>query len=87
MFRLFNIQFIQNAFIAGTFVAIIAAFVGYFLLLEVLTFAGHALSEIGFTGAAGALVLGVNPLYGLLFFTVISGVGIGVLGKDCGKEI
>ena len=39
------------------------------------------MSEIGFTGAAGALVLGINPLYGLLFFTIISGVGIGVLGK------
>jgi zinc/manganese transport system permease protein len=81
MFSLIQYPFIQNAFIAGTFVAIIAAFVGYFLLVRGLTFAGHALSEIGFTGAAGALVLGVNPLYGLLFFTVISGVGIGVLGK------
>jgi zinc/manganese transport system permease protein len=81
MFSLIQYQFIQNAFIAGTFVAVIAAIVGYFLLVRGLTFAGHALSEIGFTGAAGALVLGVNPLYGLLFFTIISGVGIGVLGK------
>ncbi|MGA2911694.1 MAG: metal ABC transporter permease [Candidatus Levyibacteriota bacterium] len=81
MFALIQYQFIQNAFLAGTFVAVIAAIVGYFLLVRGLTFAGHALSEIGFTGAAGALVLGVNPLYGLLFFTIISGIGIGLLGK------
>lgn len=81
MFALIQYQFIQNAFIAGTFVSVIAAIIGYFLLIRGLTFAGHALSEIGFTGAAGALVLGINPLYGLLFFTIISGVGIGVLGK------
>lgn len=81
MLSLIQYQFIQNAFIAGTFVAVTASIIGYFLLIRGLTFAGHALSEIGFTGAAGALVVGLNPLYGLLCFTIISGTVIGVLGK------
>jgi zinc/manganese transport system permease protein len=72
----------QNAFMAGTLVAVVAGCVGYFLLLRVLTFAGHALSHVGFAGAAGALVLGIDPIFGLLAFTLIAGVGIGAMGRQ-----
>ncbi len=82
MITLLLYPFVQNAFLAGTLVAVIAAFVGYFLLARGLTFAGHALSQMGFAGAAGALVLGIDPVFGLLFFTVTSGIAIGYLGKQ-----
>ena len=81
MFDVLQYSFIQNAFIASTFVAIIAAIVGYFLLIRGLTFAGHALSHVGFAGAAGAVLLGVDPVFGLLTFTIIAGIGIGMLGR------
>jgi zinc/manganese transport system permease protein len=55
--------------------------VGYFVVLRGLSFAGHALSHIGFAGATGAVVLGVNPVFGLLAFTVGSALGMGALGK------
>jgi zinc/manganese transport system permease protein len=71
----------QNAFMAGTLVAIVAGCVGYFLLLRGLTFAGHALSHVGFAGAAGALVVGVDPIFGLLVFTLLAGIGIGAMGR------
>jgi zinc/manganese transport system permease protein len=45
------------------------------------TFAGHALSHIGFAGATGAVVLGITPLWGLIGFTVAAGIGMGVLGE------
>ncbi len=81
MFSILQYSFIQNAFIASTFVAIIAAIVGYFLLVRGLTFAGHALSHIGFAGAAGAVLLGIDPVFGLLVFTIIAGIGIGIFGR------
>lgn len=81
MFEILQYSFIQNAFIASALVAIIAAAVGYFLLIRGLTFAGHALSHIGFAGAAGAVVLGIDPVFGLLFFTILAGIGIGMLGR------
>lgn len=71
----------RNAFLAGTPVAIVAGCVGYFLLLRGLTFAGHALSHVGFAGAAGALVLGVEPIFGLLVFTLLAATGIGLMGR------
>ncbi len=86
MFALLHYQFIQNAFIAGSMVAVVAALIGYFLLTRGLTFAGHALSHIGFAGAAGALVVGVDPIFGLLAFTIAAGVGIGLLGKKLSER-
>jgi len=81
MFDFLQYSFIQNAFLASAFVAVIAAVVGYFLLIRGLTFAGHALSHIGFAGAAGAVLLGIDPVFGLLFFTILAGIGIGMLGR------
>src|SRR5256885_11636566 len=45
------------------------------------SFAAHALSHIGFAGAAGAVVLGLSPVVGLLVFTLGSGSIIGALGS------
>src|SRR5579859_7495522 len=81
MFDILQYPFIQNAFLAGAFVAVIAAITGYFLLIRGLTFAGHALSHIGFAGAAGAVLLGIDPVFGLLLFTVTAGIGIGMFGR------
>jgi zinc/manganese transport system permease protein len=82
MFDILQYSFIQNAFIASFFVSIVAAVIGYFMLVRGLTFAGHAFSHVGFAGAAGAVWLGVNPLYGLLAFTIAAAVGIGSLGRE-----
>ena len=54
---------------------------GYFLIVRGLTFAGHALPNIGFAGAAGAVLLGVDPVIGLLVFTISAAIAIGILGK------
>ncbi len=73
--------FMQNAYLAGAIVAIVAGVVGYFVVLRGLSFAGHALSHIGFAGATGAVVLSLNPIFGLLAFTIGSAIGMGILGK------
>lgn len=79
--QLLHYEFMRNAFIAGTSVALVAGVVGYFVVLRSLSFAGHALSHIGFAGATGAVVIGVSPLIGLLTFTTLSGVAMGALGR------
>ena len=81
MFDVLQYPFIQNAFLAGTCIAIVAAIMGYFLIVRGLTFAGHALPNIGFAGAAGAVMLGIDPVIGLLAFTIGAAIGIGAFGK------
>jgi zinc/manganese transport system permease protein len=74
-------QFMRNAFMAGTIIAIVAGIVGYFVVLRGLSFAGHALSHVGFAGATAAVVVGINPLYGMLMFSVGGSLVMGFLGK------
>jgi zinc/manganese transport system permease protein len=76
----------QHAFEAGTVVAIVAGIVGYFVVLRRSSFAAHALSHIGFSGAAAAVLIGINPVYGLLLFTSVGGLGIGALGRRAAQR-
>ncbi len=73
--------FMRHAFEAGTIVAIVAGIVGYFVVLRKSAFAAHALSHIGFAGAAGAVLAGLNPIIGLLTFTTSGGIAISTLGR------
>ena len=73
-------DFMRTAFMAATIVAVVAGLVGYFVVLRGQTFAGHALAHVGFTGATGAVLIGISPLAGLVLLTVAAGVGMGFLG-------
>jgi zinc/manganese transport system permease protein len=74
-------DFMRNAFAAAGVAAVVSGLVGYFLVLRGQTFAGHALSHIGFAGATGAVLIGVASVWGLVGFTVAAGIGMGMLGE------
>lgn len=74
-------DFMRNAFAAAGIAAVVSGLVGYFLVLRGQSFAGHALSHIGFAGATGAVLIGVAPIWGLVAFTVGAGIIMGVLGE------
>ncbi len=73
--------FMRNAFEAGTIIAIVAGIIGYFVVLRRSSFATHALGHVGFSGAAAAVLFGVNPVYGLLVFTGSGASGMALLGR------
>ncbi len=76
----FGYQFFWNAIAAGTLSAVLGAVVGYFVVLRNVNFAAHALSHVGFTGAAAAALFGIDALQGILIFSVAAALGIGVSG-------
>ena len=78
---MFAYDFMQHAFAAATIVALVSGPVGYFLVLRGQRFAGHALSHVGFTGATGAVLAGVSPIWGLVLLTIAAGIGMGMLGE------
>ena len=85
-FNMWQYDFMRHAFEAGTIVALVAGVVGYFVVMRRLSFAAHALSHIGFAGAAGAVLLGLNPLSGLLLFTSGGGLTMAVLGRKASSR-
>lgn len=86
--QIFAYGFMQNAFMAGTIVAIMGAVIGYFVVIRRLAFALEALSHGGFAGATGAVVINQDPFLGLLVFVTCAGVLMGVLGdKVRGRDV
>jgi zinc/manganese transport system permease protein len=79
--NLLSFAFMRNAYLAGTASALVAGLVGYFVVLRGSSFAAHAISHIGFAGAAGALLLGVNPILGVGALSLAASAGMGALGK------
>jgi len=79
--QMLHYQFMVNAFEAGTIVAIIAGITGYFVVLRRSAFTAHAFSEIGFAGAAAAVLVNVAPIVGLLAGSISGGLAIAALGR------
>lgn len=79
--EMWQYAFMQHAFEAGTIVAIVAGVIGYFVVIRRASFAAHGLSHVGFAGAAGAVLVGLNPLAGLLLFTTGGGLAMAGLGR------
>jgi len=78
--------FMVNAFRAGAIVAVLAALVGWFMVLRRQSFAGHTLAVVGFPGAAGAVLLGVSATYGVLVFAVVAALVIGLVPVAAGRS-
>jgi zinc/manganese transport system permease protein len=72
-------HFVHTALLAGAVVAIASGVIGTFVVTRGASFAVHAISELGFTGAAGALVLGLDPVIGMLTGSLIVGFVLGLL--------
>jgi zinc/manganese transport system permease protein len=79
--QIWSFQFMQHAFEAGTMIAVIGGIVGYFVVLRRSTFVAHAFSEIGFAGAAGAILVGIPAVIGMLLGSTLGGTSIAVLSR------
>ena len=72
-------HFVHTALLAGAVVAVVSGAIGVFVVMRGLSFAVHAISELGFTGATGALVIGLDPVLGMLAGSLAVGGTLGVL--------
>ncbi|HEY5160922.1 MAG TPA: metal ABC transporter permease, partial [Gaiellaceae bacterium] len=72
-------HFVHTAFLAGAVVAVVCGAIGIFVVARGASFAVHAISELGFTGAAAALVAGVDPVIGMMSGSLLVGVVLGLL--------
>jgi zinc/manganese transport system permease protein len=77
--QLFEFPFMVNAYRAGTVVAVVAALVGWFMVLRRQAFAGHTLAVVGFPGAAGAVLVGASAALGYFAFCIAAGLVIAAL--------
>jgi zinc/manganese transport system permease protein len=81
---LLHYHFMQNAYLAGTLVALTAGIMGYFMVLRSQSFAGHSLANVGFAGATGAVLFGIPPIVGLFLAGALAAIGIQSLNEASG---
>src|SRR5262249_38422172 len=77
---MFAHEFVRNAYLAGTFIALACGTIGWFVVLRGQVFAGDALSHVAFVGAIAAAVLGLDERVGLFVLTLLLATALGVLG-------
>lgn len=74
--------FMVNALEAGAIVAVLAAVVGWYVVLRRQTFASHTLSVMAFPGATGAALAGLPTALGYYIACAAAALAIGALGPD-----
>lgn len=75
--QLLAFPFMVNALEAGTIVAVLAALVGWFVVLRRESFAAHTLAMMSFPGASAAALAGVPLVAGYFVFCVGAALAIG----------
>jgi zinc/manganese transport system permease protein len=73
--------FMENAWIIGSIVAVVAGVVGFFVVMRGAAFSAHAIPNGAFAGAAAANLIGINTLVGLGAFSLAAALGIGKLSR------
>jgi zinc/manganese transport system permease protein len=75
--QILEYHFMVNALLAGGIVAVMAALVGWLMVLRREAFAGHTLSMMAFPGASGAALIGIGAAWGYFAFCGAGALAIG----------
>ena len=78
--QLLATHFVHVALIAGAVVALLAGVLGPIVVARNSAFAVHGIAELGLTGAAGGLLIGLDATTGALLGSLMVGVLLGILG-------
>jgi zinc/manganese transport system permease protein len=73
--------FVQQALLAAALLALIAGLIGPFIVMRQMSFAVHGSSELSLTGAAFALLTGLNVGVGALVGSLFAAVLFGIVGQ------
>jgi zinc/manganese transport system permease protein len=84
--QLLAFPFMVNALQAGAIVAILAAVVGWYMVLRGQSFVGHTLSVMAFPGATGAALAGLPGALGYYLACGGAALAIGGSGRGAGER-
>lgn len=76
MLELLQYGFVVRGLVAGIIIAIIAPFIGIFLVLRRYSLIADTLSHVSFAGIAVGFLLGINPVITAIIASVVSSIAI-----------
>lgn len=81
MIDILQYEFMRNALAAAVLVSVACGIVGTYVVVRKIVFISGGISHTAFGGIGLGYLLGVNPIFAALPFSVLSAVGIGVISK------
>jgi zinc transport system permease protein len=78
---LFQYEFLQNAFLSGVIIGVIAPLLGLFIVVRRLSLIADALSHVALAGIAGSLYLSQQVLFFSALNPIYLGIGSAVAGS------
>jgi zinc transport system permease protein len=81
VFDLLHYSFIQNAFAAAILASIACGIIGAYVVVKKIVFISGGIAHASFGGIGLGYYLGINPMLGVLPFSLVSALIIGTVGK------
>ena len=81
MTEIFQYEFMQHALIAAVLVSIACGIVGTFVVIKKIVFISGGISHTAFGGIGLGYLLGINPIFAAIPFTLLAAIGLGVIHK------
>jgi len=81
MLEVLQYQFMQNALLAGLLAAVACGIVGVYVVVKKVVFISGGIAHASFGGIGLGYLLGINPVLGAMFFTIVSSLGIGLVTR------
>lgn len=82
MTEIFSYSFITNALAAAFLASITCGFIGAYIVARRMVFISGGITHASFGGIGIGYFLGINPLVGAAFFSVLSAFGIRLVSKQ-----
>lgn len=71
---------VSNSLLAGAILGVVGGLIGVFVMTRDMAFAVHGIAELSFAGAAFALLIGANVIWGSVVGSLIAALLLGALG-------
>ena len=78
----FQFEFMQNALFAAILASIACGVIGALVVTKKITYISGGIAHAAFGGIGLGYFLGINPLYSLIPFSLLSALGIGWVSKN-----
>lgn len=73
---------VSNSIIAGAVLGLVGGLIGVFVMMRDMAFAVHGIAELSFAGAAFALLIGANVVFGSIIGSIVASLVLGLMGAS-----
>ncbi|HDJ05104.1 MAG TPA: metal ABC transporter permease, partial [Candidatus Bathyarchaeota archaeon] len=79
MLEILQYEFMRNALIAGLLASVACGIIGVLVVVKRMVSISGGISHAAFGGVGLGYFLGFDPVFGVLFFAVVSALSMGIL--------